>query len=436
MTAWLCRDCLTGDGQAAAAPQRCPACGKPRILSHEELYDLSIAHLDCDSFYAAVEKRDNPALRDRPVIVGGGQRGVVSAACYIARLYGIHSAMPMFKALRACPDAVVIRPDMKKYQAVGRQVRAMMEDITPLVEPLSIDEAFLDLTGTQALHRGPAAKTLAGLVLRIEKELEIPASIGLSHNKFLAKIASDLDKPRGFAVIGAAETDSFLADKPVGFIWGVGKALQARLRQDGISLIRDLRKFDKMALMARYGAIGGRLYHLSRGEDSRSIQPHAPAKSISAETTFNRDLAALEDLRAGLWPLCETVSRRLKAAGLAGHSVTLKLKTADFRILTRSRRQSDPTGLAEEIYRAAAEMLAGETDGRRFRLIGVGVSEFKDMAFADPPDLLDPGKQLRRAVEEAMDAVRGKLGRDAIMKGRSLKRRAANPGRGREDAKD
>ncbi|HMB74789.1 MAG TPA: DNA polymerase IV [Kiloniellaceae bacterium] len=427
MIAWLCRDCLAGEARAATAPSRCPACGKPRVLAHGELYDLAIAHLDCDAFYAAVEKRDRPELRDRPVVVGGGQRGVVSAACYVARLYGIHSAMPMFKALRACPEAVVIKPNMKKYQDVGRQVRAMMENITPLVEPLSIDEAFLDLTGTQALHRGPPAKTLAALVLSIEKELQIPASIGLSHNKFLAKIASDLDKPRGFAVIGAAETESFLGEKPVGVIWGVGKAFQSRLRQDGINLIRDLRQFDKLELMARYGAIGGRLYHLSRGEDTRSVQPHAKTKSISAETTFDQDLAKLEELKARLWPLCETVSRRLKAAGLAGQSVTLKLKTADFRIVTRSRRQSDPTRLAEEIYRAAAEMLAGEANGVWFRLIGVGASDLKNMDLADPPDLLDPGKQRRRAVEEAMDAVRGKLGSDAIMKGRSLKARRKKP---------
>ena len=427
MISWLCRDCLAGEDRAAVAPPRCPGCGKPRVLAHPELDSLAIAHLDCDAFYAAVEKRDRPELRDQAVIVGGGQRGVVAAACYVARLYGVHSAMPMFKALRACPQAVVIRPDMKKYQAVGRQVRALMEEITPLVEPLSIDEAFLDLSGTEALHHGTPARTLAGLVLRLEKELQVPASIGLSHNKFLAKIASDLDKPRGFAVIGKAETDSFLAEKPVGIIWGVGKALQRRLRKDGINRISDLRRFEKMELMARYGAIGGRLYHLSHGEDDRSVKAEAKSKSISSETTFNRDLANLAELQGRLWPLCETVSRRLKTAGLAGQTITLKLKTNDFQILTRSRRQSDPTRLAEEIYRTAAELLAAETDGRWFRLIGVGASDLKDVSLADPPDLLDPDKGHRQAVEEAIDAVRGKLGRDAIIKGRSLK--GGNKGR-------
>jgi DNA polymerase-4 len=421
VTSWLCRDCLAGAEDVSRAPERCPACGKPRLVSHPELSRLSIAHIDCDAFYAAVEKRDRPELGDQPVIVGGGTRGVVAAACYVARLYGVRSAMPMFKALKACPDAVVIRPNMAKYQAVGHEVRAMMRDTTPLVEPLSIDEAFLDLGGTEALHHGSPARTLAGLVKRMEEQLKIPASIGLSHNKFLAKIASDLDKPRGFAVIGQAETSEFLGEKPVGIIWGVGKALQSRLHKDGIDKIRDLKRFEKPLLVARYGAIGGRLFHLSRGEDDRSVIPHSATKSISAETTFNRDLSRIEELRSQLWPLCETVSRRLKAAGLAGQSITLKLKTDSFRQLTRSRKQAAPTRLAEEIYRTAAELLAGEADGRRFRLIGVGASDLKDLSLADPPDLLDPEKQQRQAVEEAIDAVRGKLGSDAIIKGRSLR---------------
>ncbi len=195
----LCRDC---GSRPDAVLKACPACGSSRVVRHRELHGLAIAHLDCDAFYAAVEKRDRPELRDRPVIVGGHHRGVVAACCYLARASGVHSAMPMFKALEACPEAVVVRPDMKKYTAVGREVRAMMLELTPLVEPLSIDEAFMDLSGTESLHCASPAATLAALARRVETELAITLSIGLSTNKFLAKIASDLDKPRGFAVNG------------------------------------------------------------------------------------------------------------------------------------------------------------------------------------------------------------------------------------------
>jgi DNA polymerase IV len=211
----LCRDCVA---RFAERPARCPSCGSPRLLAHAELDSLAIAHLDCDAFYASVEKRDNPALRDQPVIVGGGRRGVVSAACYIARLYGVRSAMPMFKALAACPHATVIHPDMAKYARVGREVRDMMRSLTPLVEPLSIDEAFLDLAGTEHLHHGSPARSLARLALEVERRIGVTVSIGLSYNKFLAKIASDLDKPRGFAVIGRGEAVEFLGGKPVGLI--------------------------------------------------------------------------------------------------------------------------------------------------------------------------------------------------------------------------
>ena len=233
----LCRDC---DSRPPADVKTCPACGSPHIAQHKELHGLTIAHLDCDAFYATIEKRDRPELRDVPVIVGGHHRGVVAACCYIARAHGVHSAMPMFKALQACPNATVIKPDMNKYAAVGRKVRTMMENLTPLVEPLSIDEAFMDLAGTEALHRASPAASLAALARRVEEELSITVSIGLSYNKFLAKIASDLDKPRGFAVIGRAEARTFLADKPVSLLCGVGKAMQERLGKNGIIRIGEL----------------------------------------------------------------------------------------------------------------------------------------------------------------------------------------------------
>jgi DNA polymerase-4 len=411
----LCRDCL---GDPGASGSRCPVCGSPRLLRHAELDRLAIAHIDCDAFYAAIEKRDNPALRDEPVIVGGGRRGVVSTCCYVARLYGVRSAMPMFKALELCPKAVVIHPDMAKYAGVGHEVRKLMLETTPLVEPLSIDEAFLDLAGTQALHHGSPARTLARLAATIEQRLSITVSIGLSYNKFLAKVASDLDKPRGFAVIGRAEAPAFLAEKPVGLIWGVGKALQQQLAKDGITHIAQLQQREENDLLLRYGSIGKRLARFARGQDDRMVDPYGPAKSISAETTFDEDIAAFDRLDRILWPLCEKVSARLKRAGLAGGTVTLKLKTDEFQILTRNRKLADPTQLAEAIYRAAKPLLQREANGRYFRLLGVGTADFVDAALADPPDLADPDAVRRKKVEQTMDQLRDKLGKSAIRKGR------------------
>jgi DNA polymerase-4 len=326
----------------------------------------------------------------------------------------------MFRALEACPDAVVIRPDMAKYQRAGHQIRDMMRELTPLVEPLSIDEAFLDLTGTEVLHGGSPARSLARLIQRIEKELGLTASIGLSYNKFLAKIASDLDKPRGFAVIGRAEATDFLADKPLRIIWGVGKALDSSLARDGLRRVGDLRGREEVDLVARYGAIGRRLSRFARGIDDRRVEPNAPTKSISAETTFDTDIAQPEALLAQLWPLCEKVAARLKKADLAGIGVTLKLKTAQFQQLTRSRRLATPTQMAEVLYRAAAPLLEREADGRRFRLIGVGASDLSEGELADPPDLFDPERERQVRVETAIDAVRAKLGDAAIAKGRGF----------------
>ena len=382
----LCRDCGAFEATRPASG-RCLGCGSPRLLSHDELESLPLAHLDCDAFYASVEKHDRPELRDRPVIVGGGTRGVVLACCYVARLSGVRSAMPMFKALKACPDAVVIAPDMAKYRAVGRRVRELMLATTPLVQPLSIDEAFLDLSGTERLHDGPPARTLALLARRIERENGITVSIGLSYNKFLAKVASDLDKPRGFAVLGRAEALDFLAPKSVGLIWGVGAALQQKLARDGITTIGELRQRDERELRERYGAIGQRLARFARGEDDRTVDPDAPMKSVSAETTFERDLAAYEALAAELRPLAEQLARRLERAGRAAAGIALKLKTSDFQVLTRSRRLVDPTQRAETLYAAALPLLRAAADGTHFRLIGIGADRLAEAALADPPDL-------------------------------------------------
>ena len=398
------------------------------MLRHAELHDLSIAHLDCDAFYATVEKRDRPELRDLPVIVGGRHRGVVAACCYIARTYGVRSAMPMFQALRACPEAVVVRPDMKKYTAVGREVRAMMLGLTPLVEPLSIDEAFMDLSGTQSLHRSSPAGTLAALARRVEDELGIAVSIGLSYNKFLAKIASDLDKPRGFAVIGRAEAKDFLADKPVRLLWGVGEAMQKRLARDGIALIGELVRFDEAALVARYGKIGRRLGLCARGEDDRPVDPDRETKSMSSEITLDEDISDPDKLRPILWQLTETVARRMKKTGIAGGGVTLKLKTADFRIVTRAQRLTTATQSAEEMYRAAEPLLVREANGRAFRLIGIGAHDLVEAGQAAQGDLFSGSAPGGDRIDEALDAVRGKFGDDAIVRGRGFGTRLVRQG--------
>ncbi|MEC9342480.1 MAG: DNA polymerase IV [Pseudomonadota bacterium] len=410
----MCRDCLeTGRWPGL----RCPACGSPRILRHGELDDLVIAHVDCDAFYAAVEKRDNPELMNRPVIIGGGRRGVVSTACYVARIRGVRSAMPMFKALEACPDAVVIRPDMEKYVRVGRQIRELMRELTPLVEPLSIDEAFLDLGGTRRLHKASAAQVLARFARRVENELQLSVSVGLSYCKFLAKIASDMHKPRGFSVIGRAEATGFLRRQPVSIVWGVGKATQRYLERDGITTIAQVQDMDETDLVRRYGSMGLRLSRLSRGLDQRGVDPRGEMKSVSSETTFSDDISDRAQLVPILRRLSEKVSARLKEKHLAGQTVVLKMKTAEFRSRTRNRALADPTQLADRIFRTGLELMDRELDGTRFRLIGIGVSTLRSDETADPRDLVDLRSARRAQAERAMDSVRGRFGKDSVETG-------------------
>lgn len=410
----FCRDCLT---EQKVETRRCRKCGSPRLLYHRELYDLTLAHIDCDAFYATIEKRDNPELADKPVIIGGGKRGVVSTACYIARISGVRSAMPMFKALELCPNAVVIRPDMEKYVSVGRQVREMMMELTPLVQPLSIDEAFLELAGTERLHRDPPARILARFARRVESELGISISIGLSYCKFLAKVASDLQKPRGFSVIGEAEAKDFLAPRPVTTIWGVGKAFNSTLEADGIRTIGQLQQMEEGDLMRRYGSMGQRLYRLARGMDEREVHTNDEAKSVSAETTFFDDISRHDDLVPILRRLSEKVSARLKKHEIAGHTVVLKMKTADFKSRTRNKRLEDPTQLADRIFRTGLSLMEKETDGTKFRLLGIGVTDLCDPALADPPDLVDQQAGRRAAAEAAMDKLRNKFGKAAVETG-------------------
>ncbi len=414
----LCRDCLETFDDA----RRCPVCRSPRVTVHPELFDLSIAHMDCDAFYASVEKRDNPAIRDKPVIIGGGRRGVVSTACYIARIKGVRSAMPMFQALKLCPEAVVVKGRMDTYVEVSKQVRALMEELTPSIEPLSLDEAFMDLTGTARLHGKPPAVMLARLVKRMRDEIGITGSIGLSHNKFLAKIASDLEKPRGFSVIGAAETVDFLSDKPVRMIWGIGEVGQASLNKAGINTFADLRRWEREALGERFGSMGERLWHLARGEDHRSVKRDRAVKGVSNETTFNDDIASVDLLDGHIWRMAEKVSDRLKAKGIAGRTVTLKLKRADFKLITRRNTLPDATQTADRIYGTARALFDHMDHPKPYRLLGVGVSDLIAEDQADREgNLLDPQEAARIKAERASDAIRDRFGSDAILKGRALR---------------
>ncbi len=384
------------------------------MVRHPELPRLALAHIDCDAFYATVEKRDNPDLADKPVIIGGGKRGVVAAACYIARTFGVRSAMPMFKALALCPTAVVIRPDMAKYVRVGREVRHAMQALTPLVEPLSIDEAFLDLSGTERAHGMMPAKVLARFARVVERDLGITVSVGLSCNKFLAKIASDLDKPRGFAVLNAIEARAMLAERPVGFIFGVGPATQQKLSQRGFRTIADLQRADETDLIKQFAGEGQRLWRLARGIDNRAVVPDRGAKTISSETTFEHDIRDFITLERQLWRLSEKVSARLKSGNLSGSTITLKLKTADFRQRTRSQTIHAPTHMAAKIFAVTREMLAKEIDGTAFRLMGAGVSALRPGSQADDSDMLD-----RRSAhaERAIDDLRKKFGDAAVIRG-------------------
>lgn len=414
----LCRACLA----TFATGTRCPACGSPRVTQHPELFDLTIAHMDCDAFYASVEKRDNPALADKPVIIGGGRRGVVSTACYVARIKGVRSAMPMFQALKLCPDAVVVRPRMDAYVAASRAVRALMDELTPTIQPLSLDEAFMDLSGTQRLHGHPPAVMLARLTKRMHDELGLTGSIGLSHNKFLAKVASDLDKPRGFSVIGAAETVDFLRPRSVRLIWGIGPAAQDSLDAAGIRTFDDLLRWDLSDLTAKFGGMGTRLWHLARGQDARAVSAHEPVKGLSNETTFHDDTSDPDILDGHIWRLAEQVSGRAKARDLAGRVVTLKLKRSNHKLLTRRLSLHQPTQLADTIYRTARALFDQTGEQGPYRLLGVGISDLVPSTDADlEGDLLDPDAGKRQQAERALDQIKARFGKDAILKGRALR---------------
>jgi DNA polymerase-4 len=424
----LCRDCLT---LGEAATPRCPQCGSPRMVSHPDLASLTIAHMDCDAFYASVEKRDDPSLRDKPLIVGGGgRRGVVSTACYIARTKGVRSAMPTATALRLCPEAVVLSPNMAKYSAVAREIRAKMSELTPLVEPLSIDEAFLDLTGCEATHKMSAAESLARFAARVEREVGVTVSVGLSYCKFLAKLASDLDKPRGFQVIRADEAIERLAPMPIGRLWGVGKIAEARLTKLGFAKIGDLQRLDETSALLQIGDDGRRLWRLARGIDERKVSIERDAKSLSAEVTFERDVADRGELERALLSLSERVAKRLKAADLAAGGVTLKLRTPDFKLRTRARSGMPPTQMAPRLFAQARALLKSQPEGEFYRLIGVGAADLRPGEEADGFDLVEGDRGREKAREGAIDALREKFGAAAIRRGLAFRPAPTGKGEG------
>lgn len=418
----LCRSCLHGFEAAATSKSiRCPACDRQRCITHPELLNLHIAHIDCDAFYAAVEKRDNPDLANKPVIIGGEHRGVVSTACYIARMNGVRSAMPMFKAKRLCPDAVILKPRMGVYRDVGIEIRNKFKELTPLVQPLSIDEAFLDLEGTERLHGLPPAALLMRLANEIQQEIGVTVSVGLASNKFLAKLASDMNKPRGFTVIGETDKLAILAKLPITRIYGIGAKSAKKLQKDGLTEISQLQSMEEATLIRRYGDIGQRLYRLSRGMDTRTVKQSEGAKSVSSERTLAKDLADYGPLEDKLWSISETVAGDLKRKKLAGLTITLKLKTSMHRIVTRSRTLDAPTQLAGTLFEVGTDLLKPLVDGTPYRLIGIGVSHFRPLSEADQPDLIEPARTKRANAEKAMDSLKSRFGGSTVKKGRSLK---------------
>jgi DNA polymerase-4 len=412
----LCRSC---DAISDGPTRLCARCGSRLSVHHPELFTLAIAHVDCDAFYASVEKRDRPELAARPLIVGGGQRGVVTTACYIARLSGVRSAMPMFKATKLCPEAVIIKPDMAKYATESRRIRALMRDLTPLVEPLSIDEAALDLSGTEALHRAPPAVMLARLARRVESEIGVTISIGLGPNRLLAKLAAERDKPRGFSVIGA-EAAALLAPELISLLPGMGPAATARLAALGLTRIGQLQALDTATALRLLGEDGPALTRRARGEDSRRVEPCRETKSVSAETTFAQDLSRLPDLERVLWRITEKLAARLRSGGFAAAGVTLKLKTARHVSRTRSLRLPSPTALPDLLFAAGQGMLAREADGTAFRLLGLGAQPLRPATEADPLDLADPDARRRVARQQAVDKLRDRFGAAIIGRGRGF----------------
>lgn len=336
--------------------------------------ELNILHIDMDAFYAAIEIRDNPKLKDKPVIIGGtGKRGVVSTASYEARKYGIHSAMPIFKAKKLCSHGVYLKPDHQKYKQVSQQIRSIFADYTDLIEPLALDEAFLDVSNNErnSIQIGREIKR------RINRQVRLTASIGISYNKFLAKLASDFNKPNGFKIISPQKAEKLLKDLDVKDLWGVGPKTANKLKQYNLTKIRDIVKADLSFLIDKFGKKGYRIYQLAQGKDKRKVTPPKIPKSIGKERTFQKDIADKEVLTDHLQDLSSQVAQRVQQKDLYGRTVTLKLKDEDFTVFSRSKTVSDYLETKKKIYRISSKLLADEVLKKKIRLIGVSLSNLK-----------------------------------------------------------
>jgi DNA polymerase-4 len=390
-----------------------------------------ILHVDMDAFYASIEERDRPELVGRPLIVGGSPegRGVVAAANYVVREFGVHSAMPTATALRLCPQAVVLPPRMGYYADVSRRIRSVFFRYTPLVEPLALDEAFLDVTGSAALF-GPAAEIGRRIKEDILREVGLVASVGVAPNKFLAKIASDLKKPDALVVVDPERVQEFLDPLPVGRLWGVGRVTAGGLERMGARTIGELRRFPPEELRRRCGAQGEHFCRLAHGLDERRVVPDREAKSISHETTFPADLRDPDALRAWLWELAEQVGRRLRRHRLRGRTVQLKLRFADFRTITRARTLPEATNITREIGQTATELLAQALPSRHCgaRLLGVGVTGFENSERTQRSLFEDADRQKQSQIDAVADAIQAKFGAAALTRG------ASRPGRGKEES--
>lgn len=377
-----------------------------------------IIHVDMDAFFASVEQRDRPEYRGKPVIVGGlGNRGVVSTASYEARRFGVHSAMPMVTARRLCPQAVYLPCDHERYARVSDEMMNILGDFSPLVEPLSVDEAFLDVSGMDWLFAGPVE--IAGKIKqRIREALQLTASAGVAPNKFLAKMASDLQKPDGLVVVQPGSETEFLHGLPVRKLWGIGEVTARSLLARGITTIGQLAGAPAELLHSLFGQQAQAVRELALGRDDRPVVAAHEAKSIGAEETFEQDLCRLEDMLTVLMRLAERNGFRLREQGLAGRTVTLKLRYGSFRTLTRRRTLDEPTQTDELIYRTASDLLAAQTDLEAgLRLLGVTVSQL-EAARPVVCSLFDGQEEKGRRVCAAMDQLRQKYGADALMHGR------------------
>lgn len=387
--------------------------------------ERGIIHVDMDAFYASVEVMDNPELTGLPVIVGGTPegRGVVSAASYEARKFGVHSAMSAFRAKKLCPHGVFLHPRMSRYVELSREIRAIFEEYTPLVEPISIDEAFLDVTGSERLL-GPPVEIGRAIKRRIREEVGLVASVGVAPNKFLAKLASDLEKPDGFVVITRENAEERLADLPVGKLWGVGKVSQKSFATMGIHTVGDILRMPHDRLEGVVGSWAARLRQLARGIDDRPVVRDHEAKSISAETTFARDIGDADELRDLVDHLVERVARRVRKAGLLGYTVNLKARYADFTTVTRALTLNEPTSQTPAIRAAARQLLESRLGrkGRALRLLGVGLSHF--VRRDEQPELLfrDPADEKNEVVDDVVDKLQDRFGWDSIRRGALGKR--------------